>query len=39
MIKDKDEHLYRSLSSRLDTLGRKLNKFIQTVQREHMSDK
>ncbi len=35
----KDEHLYRNLSSRLDTLGRKLNKFIQSVSREHMSDK
>ena len=35
----KDEHLYRNLSSRLDVLGRKLNKFIQSVKREHMSDK
>ena len=35
----KDENLYRNLSSRLDTLGRKLNKFIQSVSREHMSDK
>ena len=35
----KDEHLYRNLSSRLDTLGRMLDKFIQTVRREHMSDK
>ena len=35
----KDEHLYRNLSSRLDTLGRMLNKFIQSVRREHMSDK
>ncbi len=35
----KDESLYRNLSSQLDTLGRKLNKFIQSVKREHMSDK
>lgn len=35
----KDEDLYRNLSSRLDTLGRKLNKFIQSVKREHMSAK
>ena len=35
----KDEALYRNLSSQLDTLGRKLNKFIQSVKREHVSDK
>ena len=35
----KDEDLYRDLSSRLDTLGKKLNKFIQSVSKDHMSKK
>ncbi|MFH1082282.1 MAG: four helix bundle protein [Pseudomonadota bacterium] len=35
----KDEDLYRNLHSRLETLGKKLNVFIQSVSRDHMSDK
>lgn len=30
-----DKSLFDSLSNRLDTLGRKLNKFIQAVERQH----
>jgi len=33
----KDEPLYRNLAGRLDTLGRKVNLFIQAVQREHLT--
>ena len=32
-----DEPLYNSLHERLDVLGRKLNRFIQGVEREHRS--
>jgi len=31
-----DKDLYQSLHKRLDTLGKKLNKFIQSVEREHI---
>ncbi|MBI5858529.1 MAG: four helix bundle protein [Sphingobacteriales bacterium] len=34
-----DESLYKLLSQKLDKLGRKLNTFIQSVEREHMSVK
>ncbi len=34
-----DESLYKSLSQKLDKLGRKLNTFIQSVEREHISVK
>ena len=32
-----DETLHRQLHERLDTLGRKLNRFIQSVEREHLA--
>ena len=32
-----DAELYRTLHGRLDTLGKKLNSFIQAVEREHRS--
>ena len=32
-----DEELFRSLHERLNTLGGKLNRFIQGVEREHLS--
>ena len=32
-----DEALYRSMHDRLDTLGRKMNRFIQGVERDHRS--
>jgi len=35
----KDEELYRSLHARLDILGKKLNMFIQSVSRDHLSEK
>jgi len=35
----KDEQLYHALSTRLKTLGKKLNKFIQSVNRDHISEK
>jgi four helix bundle protein len=35
----KDKELYRALHSRLKLLGKKLNMFIQAVQREHLSEK
>ncbi len=35
----KDEALYRELGARLDLLGRKLNVFIQGVEREHRPDR
>jgi len=34
-----DNDLYESLHKRLDTLGKKLNQFIQSVEREHISEK
>ena len=34
-----DELLYNSLKEKLDKLGRKLNNFIQSVEKEHMSVK
>ena len=34
-----DEALYNSLKVKLDKLGRKLNNFIQSVEKEHMSVK
>jgi len=35
----KDEQLYHNLSIRINTLGKKLNKFIQSVSRDHISEK
>jgi four helix bundle protein len=35
----KDEHLYHDLGRRLEILGKKLNKFIQSVSKDHMSEK
>ena len=34
-----DKNLYQSLHKRLNTLGKKLNQFIQSVEREHISEK
>ena len=34
-----DEHLYQSLHNRSDLLGKKLNLFIQSVGKAHMSEK
>lgn len=34
-----DEALYKTLQNHLNTLGSKLNRFIQTVEMEHMSVK
>lgn len=34
-----DEELYHYLHERLDKLGRKLNSFIQSVTKEHISEK
>jgi four helix bundle protein len=34
-----DEDFYFSLHSKLETLGRKINKFLQSVQKGHISDK
>jgi hypothetical protein len=34
-----DEELYNSLRKRVDLLGRKLNLFIQSVEKEHISEK
>lgn len=34
-----DEGLFNSLKEKLDKLGRKLNNFIQSVEREHISEK
>ena len=34
-----DEELYNSLKARLDKLGRKLNLFIQSVDRGHLSER
>jgi len=35
----KDKNLYQDLSERLDKLGRKLNLFIKSVEKGHMSEK
>jgi four helix bundle protein len=35
----KDEHLYNHLRSRLELLGKKLNRFIQSVSKDHVSEK
>ena len=35
----KNEALYNNLNKRLIILGKKLNKFIQSVEKEHMSVK
>ena len=35
----KDEGLFLSLSKRLDILGKKLNKFIRSVEKGHISEK
>jgi len=35
----KDERLYHDLGSRLEILGKKLNRFIQSVSKDHMSEK
>jgi four helix bundle protein len=34
-----NEHVYRDLSAQLDLLGRKLNVFIETVERSHRADR
>ena len=34
-----DEKYYYSIHSRLEILGKKINKFLQAVQKEHLSDK
>ena len=34
----KDEVLYKSLHQRLQTLGKKINRFIQSVEKEHRTD-
>ena len=34
----KDEGLYNSHHQRLQTLGRKINRFIQSVEKEHRTD-
>jgi len=34
----KDEAVYESLHQRLQTLGKKINRFIQTVEKEHRTD-
>jgi hypothetical protein len=34
-----DEELYNSLRKRVDLLDRKLNLFIQSVEKEHISEK
>lgn len=34
-----DRKLFKSLRDRVDLLGRKLNLFLQSVEREHMSEK
>ena len=35
----KDEQLYKNLHDRIEVLGKKLNMFIQSVEREHISEK
>ena len=34
-----DEDLYHSLHDRLEVLGKKLNRFIESVEKEHLSQK
>ena len=34
-----DKNLYESLHSRIETLGKKINRFIQAVQSDHLSNK
>jgi four helix bundle protein len=35
----KDEILYKSVHERLQTLGKKINRFIQSVEKEHRSER
>lgn len=35
----KDKNLYETLHTKLETLGKKINRFMQSVQNEHLSDK
>lgn len=35
----KDEECYHSLHLKLETLGKKINKFLQTIQIKHLSEK
>ena len=35
----RDENLYNTLHSKLETLGKKINKFLQSVQKEHISNR
>ena len=35
----KDEQLYKNLHDRIEVLGKKLNMFLQSVEREHISEK
>jgi four helix bundle protein len=35
----KDEILYKNLHERLQTLGRKINRFIQSVEKEHWPER
>ena len=35
----KDEQLYKNLRDKIEVLGKKLNMFIQSVEREHISEK
>jgi len=34
-----DEKLYKELHSKIETLGKKINRFLQSVQNEHISNK
>ena len=34
-----DENLYKTLHSKLEILGKKINNFLQSVQKEHISNK
>ena len=34
-----DKNLYNTLHSKLETLGKKINKFLQSVLKEHISNK
>lgn len=34
-----DEKLYSELHSKIEILGKKINRFLQSVQKEHLSDK
>jgi four helix bundle protein len=35
----KDEKVYNELHSKVEKLGKKINRFLQSVQKEHLSDK